>query len=199
MNPLPQPTIGRADEALGSIAFERAWRALGIHRHIIAHGMEPREIAQWGWRAALAWKYAHQTLRETRLATVTNKYGEPEAFAERGLQIDEIVLQALPIGTDIYITPPDPVAAIEKKMRDLEGYIGAEHFAGLEQTMWRDAVAALMSTEEARENSGPDAPSHRHRTPGKWDSTGQDCDWCTAWNWLRTLLATAPQPKERSE
>jgi hypothetical protein len=29
------------------------------------------------------------------------------------------------------------------------------------------------------------APSHRHMKPGIWDSSGEVCGWCNAWNIMR--------------
>ena len=39
------------------------------------------------------------------VALVTNKYGDPERFAERELAIDNKLLQKLPIGTELYDKP----------------------------------------------------------------------------------------------
>lgn len=64
--------------------------------------------------------------------------------------------------------------------------------AGHTLNEWRDAVKALMNTAKAEEYAGPDAPGHSHRVQGKWDATGQPCDWCAAWNKLRAMLAGAP-------
>ncbi|AXE31583.1 hypothetical protein DK842_17760 [Chromobacterium phragmitis] len=56
---------------LADAAFENAWQELGIHQHIIAHCKEPSEIAQWGWRAALAWQQMQ--------SPATEQSGEPVA------------------------------------------------------------------------------------------------------------------------
>lgn len=66
------------------------------------------------------------------------------------------------------------------------------YVAGHTQKEWRDAVQDLMNTAKAQEYEGLDAPGHGHRVQGKWDATGQPCDWCTAWNKLRAMLAAAP-------
>lgn len=36
-------------------------------------------------------------------------------------------------------------------------------------------------------NEPGDAPGHQHTNPGFWDSTGEKCRWCTAWNNLASL------------
>jgi hypothetical protein len=45
------------------------------------------------------------------VATVSNKFGDPVAFAERGLTIDDKVLQSLPIGTKLFTAPQQAIPA----------------------------------------------------------------------------------------
>lgn len=86
------------------------------------------------------------------VAEIVNKYGDPETFAEREMQINNAELQKLPIGTKLYALPPD--AALRKENGALRTE-NAQLFFDLERLKiaLRDASrsAKLMTTYDQHE------------------------------------------------
>ncbi|MCD0492293.1 hypothetical protein LQD23_08285 [Chromobacterium violaceum] len=89
---------------LADAAFENAWQELGIHQHIIAHCKEPSEIAQWGWRAALAWQQMQSPATEQSGEAVAEVISLPSARAN-GPKLTWSLGAVVHVGMKLYARP----------------------------------------------------------------------------------------------
>jgi len=90
--------------------------APSLARHKDGEYTDPGTLDLWlGWCMCNAYLKHHAT----EIAEVGNKYGDPEAFAERDLQMDAAMLQSLPIGTKLY-GHPHPLAEDDEERPALD-------------------------------------------------------------------------------
>lgn len=145
------------------------------------------------WKAAQAASIA-DTAGAKPVAEVVNKYGDPDAFAERDLIVNEEILKALPFGTQLFAAPPAPSAADAAEWKycpecgceehEPSGYSNGHFCSSCGQEWFPDVDYTCVVTKHLAE---------WHASSSVADATGaSDCPLSDEWIEMYALRHIAP-------